>query len=229
MLPLPGCGGKQADPVLESEKLMVTQGVEILRDGTSVQRDSVIRTFNNLENSQLLHPYLKDTDAGVRIGIVSALGNLKDQAATGELNAMLLASDDYLLREVVIWALGELGDTSSVPVLISIMQDTTETPDLRLGMPITLSQFISTAYAGKVEQAFVDVLRDYPDDIELCSYVAVGILEILEPGNYELFQKQLPVLKELAAKRLSEEGEDGIYTNFQLTIDELENFKPDAV
>ena len=223
-----GCGEK-VDPVLESETAMVTQGVEILRSGTSVQRDSVIRTFNNLKNPQLLHPYLKDAEANVRIGVVSALGNLKDKGAAAELNQMLLTSDDYLLREVVIWALGELSDTSSVPVLISIMQDTNENRDLRMGMPITLSQFIDTEYAGKVEQAFADVLGKQQDDLELCSYVAVGILEILEPGNYELFKAQLPVLKTLAGKRLAEEGEDGIYTNFQLTIDELESYKPDPV
>jgi hypothetical protein len=229
MILLPGCGGKKADPVLEKETLMVKQGVEILRSGTSVQRDSVIRTFNHLTNPQLLRPFLKDSDNKVRIGIVSALGNLKDQAAAGELNQMLLDSDDYLLREVVILALGELADTSSVPVLISVMQDTTENRDLRMGMPITLSQFMNTAYAGKVEQSFISVLCDHQDDIELCSYVSVGILEILEPGNYELFKKQLPVLKKLAQKRLDEEGEDGIYTNFQLTIQELENYKPNAV
>ena len=70
------------------------------------------------------------------------------------------------------------------------------------------------------------VLTSNSDDLELCSYVAVGILEILESGNFELFRAQLPVLKELAAKRLDESGEDGIYTNLQLTIEELENYSP---
>ncbi len=225
-----GCGrGKQPDPVLEKETVMVDEGVRILREGTSVQRDSVIRTFNNLSHPELLRPYLAETDSNVKIGVVSALGNLKDVGAVAELNAMLLSSDDYLLRETIIWALGELNDTSSVPVLIGIMLDTTETLDMRLGLPITLATFINTSYAGKIEQTFVDVLQNMGDDLELCSYVAVGILEVLEPGNYELFLGQLPRLKEMARRRLVENGDDGIYTNFQLTIEELENYKPGSV
>ncbi|MBW7995295.1 MAG: HEAT repeat domain-containing protein [Candidatus Glassbacteria bacterium] len=227
MLLISGCGGgEKADPVLEGEKVMVTEGVQILHTGTSVQRDSVIRTFNNLNNPRLLHPYIHNADLSVRIGIVSALGNLKDRGAVDSLNRMLVTSDDYLLRETVIWALGELGDTSSVPVLIGIIQDTTQNRDLRLGLPITLASFINTAYAGRVEQTFVDVLQNMSDDLELCSYVAVGILEVLKPGNYELFHARLPLLKELAAKRMQESGEDGIYINFQLTIEELETYEP---
>jgi HEAT repeat protein len=225
-----GCsGGKKQDPVLDQETIMVDEGVMILREGTSVQRDSVIRTFNNLSHSELLHPYLAETDISVRIGIVSALGNLKDLGSVGPLNTMLLESDDYLLRETVIWALGELNDTSSVSVLIGIMQDTTDNLDMRLGIPITLATFINTSYAGKVEQAFVNVLQNMGNDLELCSYVAVGILEVLEPGNYELFRGQLPLLRQMAQRRLAESGDDGIYTNFQLTIEELEKIMPDPV
>ncbi len=225
-----GCGGgEKPDPVLEQETVMVDEGVQLLRQGTSVQRDSVIRTFNNLSHPELLHPFLAETDISVRIGIVSALGNLKDPGAVGRLNAMLIESDDYLLRETVIWALGELNDTSSVPVLIGIMQDTTDNLDMRLGLPITLAAFINTSYAGKVEQAFVDVLQNMGHDLELCSYVAVGIMEVLKPGNSDLFRSQLPLLREMARRRLDESGEDGIYTNFQLTIEELENYKPDPV
>jgi hypothetical protein len=225
-----GCGGgTKQDPVLEQEKIMVDEGVMILREGTSVQRDSVIRTFNNLSHSELLHPYLAETDISVRIGIVSALGNLKDLGSVGQLNSMLLESDDYLLRETVIWALGELNDTSSVQVMIGIMQDTTDNLDMRLGLPITLAAFINTSYAGKIEQAFVEVLQNMGNDLELCSYVAVGILEVLEPGNYELFNSQLPLLRKMAQRRLTQSGEDGIYTNFQLTIEELENYKPSQV
>jgi len=224
-----GCG-PSADPVLEKEQEMVGAGIELLRNGTSVQRDSVIRTFNNLSHPELLHPFLSDSDLNVRIGVVSALGNIKDSTAVDKLNSMLLSSDDYLLRETIIWALGELGDTSSVPVLIRIMKDTTENLDLRLGLPITLATFSNTASAGMVEQAFVEVLRNHTDEVELCSYVAVGMLEVLEPGNYDLFKEQLPTLKKMAASRLEKSGEeDGIYTNFQLTVDELEKYQPDNV
>ncbi len=225
-----GCGGaEKQDPVLEHEKVMVGEGVQILRDGSSVQRDSVIRTFNNLSHPELLRPFVADADINVRIGVVSALGNLKDLGAVVVLNRMLLESDEYLLRETVIWALGELNDTSSVPVLIGIMNDTTETLDLRLGLPITLATFIGTSYAGRIEQAFVDVLLNMGDDLEMCSYVAVGILEVLKPGNFEMFNAQLPLLKKLAQRRLDQSGDDGIYTNFQLTIEELESYKPDPV
>lgn len=223
------CGCGKEDPVLAREKVMVNEGIPILRSGTSVQRDSVIRALNDLENPQLLHPYIHDADPGVQISVISALGNLKDSNAVDSLNQLLLSSEDYLLRETVIWALGELSDTSSVPVLIGILRDTTQNRDLRLGLPITLASFINTAYASKVEQVFVDLLQQQSDDLELCSYAAVGMLEILRPGNYELFKEQLPLLKELTAKRLEESGEDGIYMNFQLTVEALENYDPGAV
>lgn len=224
------CGGDKTaeDPQLAQERRMVSEGIEILRGGTSVQRDSVIRTFNYIQNPHLLHPYLNDDELTVRIGVISALGNLRDVSAVDTLNRMLRAEEDYLLRETVVWALGELGDTSSVPVMVSIMNDTTENRDLRLGLPITLASFVNTAYAGRVEQAFVDVLREQSDDIELCSYVAVGIMEVLRPGNYELFREQLPLLRRLAERRRERVGEDGIYTNLQLAIEELEGYEPDA-
>ena len=100
--------------------------------------------------------------------------------------------------------------------------------DLRLSIPITLSSFIRTEAAGKVEQTFVDILHQQGDDIELCSYIAVGILEVLKPGNFQLFHEQLPLLKEMAEKRKAESGEDGIWTNFDLTIQELENYHSPA-
>ncbi|MFH1070360.1 MAG: HEAT repeat domain-containing protein, partial [Candidatus Glassbacteria bacterium] len=181
-----GCGKKE-DPQLVAERKMVTEGVEILRGGTPVQRDSVIRTLYNLKNPGLLQQYLQDTDPNVQIGVVSAIGFLKDKSAAPALNQLLLSVKDYLLCETIVFAIGELADTSSVPVLVSLLEDPAVERDLRLSIPITLAAFGRTEASGKVEQAFVKILDQQGEDIELCSYIAVGILEILRPGNYELF------------------------------------------
>ncbi|OGG02471.1 MAG: hypothetical protein A3F83_01285 [Candidatus Glassbacteria bacterium RIFCSPLOWO2_12_FULL_58_11] len=224
---LSGCGPKE-DPQLTAERKQVNEGVEILRSGTPVERDSVIRTFYNLKNPQLFQAFLADSNLNVQIGMVSAIGYHKDKSAAAALNNMLLSVEDYLLKETIIYAIGELCDTSSVGVLIGILDDKSMNRDLRLSIPITLSSFAKTEAAPRVEQTFIDLLQQDSTDVELCSYVSVGILEILRPGNVELFRKYLPLLKEMAERRKAESGEDGIWTNFQLTIQELENFKPDA-
>ena len=136
--------------------------------------------------------------------------------------------DDYLLQETIIYALGEISDTSSVPILIDMMKDDSVSRDLRLSIPITLAAFAKTPAASRVEQAFIDLLENRSEDIELCSYVAVGILEVLKPSNVERFRKYLPLLRQMAEKRKASSGEDGIWSNFQLTIQELESYKTPA-
>jgi hypothetical protein len=225
---LSGCGPKE-DPTLAMERKMVAGGVEILRSGTPVERDSVIRTFYQLANPGLLHPFLVDTDPNVLIGMVSALGYLKDKTAAAALSDLLKKTNDYLLQETVIYALGEISDTSSVPLLVGMFEDKTTRRDLRLSIPITLASFSKTEAAGKVEQAFIKILESESDDLELCSYIAVGMLEILNPGNADLFRKYTPLLRRMAERRKAESGEDGIWTNFQLTIQELENYKAPAI
>jgi len=218
-----GCGAKE-DPELVRERQQVSRGIEILRSGTPVQRDSVIRTFYNLKHPKLLQNYLTDPDPNVRIGMVSAIAYHKDTSAAPALNSLLSQVDDYLLQETIIFAIGELCDTSSVPILISLLKDKSVDRNLRLSIPITLASFIKTEAGAQVEQTFAEILSDQSDDLELCSYVAVGILEILQPGNIELFKQYLPVLRQMAEKRKEEVGEDGIWTNLELTIQELEKY-----
>ena len=219
-----GCGPKE-DPELVRERQIVSQGIEILRSGTAVQRDSVIRTFYNLKHPEFFQNFLNDPDPNVRIGMVSAIGYHKDKSAAAALNSLLSQVDDYLLRETIIYAIGELCDTSSVPILIGFLKDTSVKRDLRLGIPITLASFIKTEAAAQVEQAFAEILTEQGDDIELCSYVAVGILESLQPRNVELFREYLPLLRQMAEKRKEEAGEDGIWTNLELTVQELEKYE----
>ena len=219
-----GCGPKE-DPELVRERRLVNHGIEILRSGTPVQRDSVIRTFYNLKNPQLLQKFLNDPDPNVQIGMVSAIGYHKDKSAAPALNSLLIQVDDYLLRETIIFAIGELCDTSSVPILIALLNDKSVDRDLRLSIPITLASFVKTVAGDRVEQTFAEILTEQSDDLELCSYVAVGILEILQPGNVELFKKYLPILRQMAEKRKEEAGEDGIWTNLELTIQELEKYQ----
>ncbi|HUU28656.1 MAG TPA: HEAT repeat domain-containing protein [archaeon] len=223
----PGCGPKE-DPELARERAMVTGGIEILRSGTAVQRDSVIRTLYKITNPQLLHVYLEDPDPNVQIGMVSALGYLKDKSAAPMLTELLRKVDDYLLQETIIYALGEINDTTSISTIIDLLEDDTVSRDLRLSIPITLASFAKTEASGRIEAAFIDILEKHGDDIELCSYVAVGILEIIKPGNVELFRPYLPLLRQMAEKRKAAAGEDGIWTNFQLTIQELENYQAPA-
>lgn len=217
------CGPK-ADPVMENERKMVSEGLEILRSGSPMQRDSTIRTLYGVKHSELLTAHLNDPDPNVRIGMVSALGYIKDKASAPSLNRLLVSTNDYLLRETVIYAIGEICDTSSVPILLEILNDPATERDLRLSIPITLASFGRTEAAPLIEKAFTDALDNCRDDIEYCSYVALGILEVLNPGNIDKFRGYLPSLREMAERRKSESGEeDGIYTNFYLTIQELEN------
>ena len=219
-----GCGPRE-DPELVRERQILNQGIEILRSGTPVQRDSVIRTFYNLKHPKLLQDFLTDPDPNVQIGMVSAIGYHKDSSAAAALNSLLSQVDDYLLQETIIYAIGELCDTSSVPILIGLLKDKSVNRDLRLSIPITLASFIKTEAAAQIEQTFAEILTGQRDDTELCSYVAVGILEILQPRNAELFREFLPILRQLAEKRKEETGEDGIWTNLELTIQELEKYK----
>ena len=219
-----GCGPKE-DPELVRERQLVNHGIEILRNGTPVQRDSVIRTFYNLKNPKLLQDFLNDPDPNIQIGMVSAIGYHKDNSAAPALNSLLIQVDDYLLQETIIFAIGELCDTSSVPILIGLLNDNSVNRDLRLSIPITLASFIKTEAGARVEQTFAEILTEQSDDLELCSYVAVGILEILQPGNVELFKQYLPILRQMAEKRKEEAGEDGIWTNLELTIQELEKYQ----
>ena len=79
------------------------------------------------------------------------------------------------------------------------------------------------------DKAFIKILESESNELELCSYIAVGMLEILNPGNADLFRKYTPLLRRMAERRKAESGEDGIWTNFQLTIQELENYKAPAI
>ena len=208
-----------------SEKQIVAEGIVILRKGTIVERDSVTRTFYNIRNTSLLVPYLNDPDPNVQIGVVSALGYIKDRTTAQPLNGLLLAVDDYLLRETIIYALGEIRDTSSVPLLIGLLEDDTVDRDLRLSLPITLAAFAETPAAGLVENAFAKLLEEFSDDIELCSYVAMGIQEIVNPHNYKQFSKYIPALREMAKKRKDEFGEDLLWSNFDMAIEKLESYE----
>jgi hypothetical protein len=218
---LSSCGPR--NPELAREKKMVEASLDVLRSGTPMQRDSTIRTLYNVKNAQLLAAHLGDPDPNVKIGMVSALGYIKDKSTAPALNGLLAVTQDYLLSETVIYAIGEVCDTSSVPLLIRMMEDPAVNRDLRLSIPITLAAFHKTEAADRIDQAFLEVLKNQPDDIELCSYVAVGILELLDQTNVDKFRQCLPQFKEMAVKRKAHSGEDGIWTNFDLTIRELEN------
>ncbi len=217
------CGPR--DPQLKKETAMVNSGLEVLRSGTPLQRDSTIRTLYSLKHAELLTAHLEDPDQNVKIAMVSALGFLKDKSSAPALNRMLTSTTDYLLRETVLYAVGEVCDTSSVPILISLLADPSTERDLRLSIPITLASFGHGSAAPQVVQAFVDILDKNGEDIELCSYVSVGVMEVLSPDNFETFRRYLPELKRMAEQRKAESGtDDGIYTNFDLTIQELEHY-----
>lgn len=217
------CGS--GDPELKRERKMVAAGLDVLRNGAPMQRDSTIRSFYNIKHADLLIEHLDDPDQNIKIAMISALGFIKDKAAAPALNSLLTATDDYLLRETVLYALGEICDTSSAPVLAGLLANPSTDRDLRLSIPITLASFGHGEAAPLVVKAFVDILQNNPGDVELCSYVSVGILEVLTPDNAAAFRVFLPQLRSLSEQRKAEAGEDdGIYTNFVLTIQELENY-----
>ncbi len=224
------CGSskdKQEETAVSEERI-VAGAVEVLRHGNIVERDSVTRTLYNIRNASLLLDYLNDPNYNVRIGMVSALGYIKDRVAAQPLSELLHTEKNYILLETIIMALGEIQDTSSVPLLIDLFEDETVDRRLHLSLPITLAAFARTPAAGLIEDTFVQVLEKRTDDVELCAYVAVGILEIINPDNYQRFRKYLPALREMAGKRKAEFGEDGIWTHIYLTIEELESYKPPA-
>ncbi|MBN2289292.1 MAG: HEAT repeat domain-containing protein [Candidatus Glassbacteria bacterium] len=210
------------------EEQVVAAGIEILRNGTPVERDSVTRSFYNIRNARLLVAHLNDPDSNVQIGVVSALGYIKDKSTVGPLNELLLSADDYLLRETVITVLGEIRDTSSVSLLIGLLEDKTTNRDLRLSLPITLAAFAETPAAGRVEETFAKMLEQESDDLEICSFVAMGIQEIINPDNFRNFRKYLPALREMAEKRKEQSGEDLLWSNFQNTIEKLQTYEPPA-
>ncbi|MCE5271288.1 HEAT repeat domain-containing protein [bacterium] len=217
------CGPR--DPQLKKETAMVTSGLEVLRSGTPLQRDSTIRTLYSLKHAELLTAHLDDPDPNVRIAMVSALGFLKDKSSAPALNRLLTTATDYLLRETVLYAVGEVCDTSSVPILVALLTDPATDRDLRLSIPITLASFGHGEATPQVVKAFTDILEANGGDIELCSYVSVGVMEVLSADNVDSFRRFLPELKRMAEQRKAEAGtDDGIYTNFDLTIQELEHF-----
>ena len=224
------CGSskdKQEETAVSEERI-VAEAVEVLSHGNIVERDSVTRILYNIRNASLLLDYLNDPNYDVKIGMVSALGYIKDRVAAQPLSELLLSEKNYILLETIIMALGEIRDTSSVSLLIGVLEDETVDRRLHLSLPITLAAFAQTPAAGRIEDTFVQVLEKKADDIELCAYVAVGILEIINPDNYHRFRKYLPALREMAGKRKAEFGEDGIWTHIYLTIEELESYEPPA-
>jgi HEAT repeat protein len=211
-----------------SEERLVAEGVEILRSGTPVQRDSVTRSFYSIRNADLLVARLNDTDVNVQIGVVSALGYLKDDTAVKPLNDLLLAVNEYLLRETIITVLGELRDTSSVTLLVGLLDNKDVDRDLRLSLPITLAAFAETPAAGLIEDIFAKILEQSSDDLELCSFVAMGVQEIVNADNCMRFRKFLPELRKMAEKRKEEAGEDLLWSNFYNAIEKLETFETPA-
>ncbi|MEA2063574.1 MAG: HEAT repeat domain-containing protein [Gemmatimonadota bacterium] len=224
----PGDDGSGSAPPVIPEEQLVAQGVEILRSGTQVERDSVTRALYNIRNTSLLVAYLSDPDPNVKIGMVSALGYIKDKSTARALNRMLPTEDDYLLCETIISALEAIADTSSVSLLIGLFEDETTKRDMRLSLPVTLLAFTRTSAAPRIVDAFTRVLERESGDIVLCSYVAMCIPEILDPGNYDRFRQFLPTMRRMAKKRKAEFGEDLLWSNFQMTIDRLETYEPPA-
>lgn len=221
-----GSGAKEpATPSLrELETSMVTEGVKILLNGTAVQRDSVVRSFYGIKNTDLLVDHLNDPDENVSIGMVSALGYIKDPKTADALNSKLMTTEDYLMRETIIFALGEIGDTSSVNLLTQIMLDDTADRNLQLSLPLDLVKFAKGDMTESVAKTFDTVLTNRKDDTELCSFVASAMVEILNEGNHEMFSKHLPMLKKMAAERKAVAGEDLIWTSLALAIERLEEF-----
>ena len=223
-----GLGKTEQEKIREAEEIQIANGVEILRSGTPVQRDSVTRSFYNIRNADLLVARLNDTDINVQIGVVSALGYIKDDIAVKPLNNMLLTVDDYLLRETIITVLGELRDTSSVALLVGLLDNEDIDRDLRLSLPITLASFASTPAMGLIEDIFAKILEQNNDDIELCSFVAMGVQEIVNADNCQRFRKFLPDLRKMAEKRKEQAGEDLLWSNFYNAIEKLETFETPA-
>jgi len=219
--------GRDAAPGV-SEEQIIAEGVEILRNGTPVERDSVTRSFYNIRNSSLLIERLSDPDTNVRIGVVSALGYIRDKAAARPLNEMLLSEQNYILLETIISSLQEIRDTSSVTPLVGLFENETTNRDLRLSLPITLAAFAGTPAATRIEDAFVKALEQPGEDIEICSFVAMGIHEIVSPQNYERFRKYIPTLRKMADKRKKEVGEDLLWSNFEMAVEKLETYEPPA-
>ena len=222
------CGSGAKEPpspsLRELETSMVNEGVKILHNGTAVQRDSVVRSFYSIKNTDLLVDHLNDPDENVAISMVSALGYIKDPKTADALNSKLMTTEDYLMRETIIFALGEIGDSSSVNLLTQIMLDDTADRNLQLSLPLDLVKFAKGDMTANVAQTFDTVLTRRKDDTELCSFVASAMVEILNEDNYVMFSKHLAHLKTMAKERKSVAGEDLIWTSLSLAIERLEEF-----
>ena len=92
----------------------------------------------------------------------------------------------------------------------------------------TLKTFGLVVQDWQVENTFAKLLEEFSDDIELCSYVAMGIQEIVNTQNYKRFRKYIPALREMAKKRKDEFGEDLLWSNFDMAIEKLESYEMPA-
>ncbi len=81
------------------------------------------REISNQLSAQPVEPLLADSDAGVRAQAAAVVGALRDGAAVGALDAMVVNDANSQVRHNAAWALGKIGAESSREALTAASKD----------------------------------------------------------------------------------------------------------
>jgi HEAT repeat protein len=158
-----GLGRIQSPQAIDTLMLVLQDKVPAVRE----EAGRAIQAIGDASIPKLLET-LQDRNWKIRLRAVEALALLKPQEAVGPLMTLILEDPDTAVRQDAVRALGQIGDTRAIPLLLSSLA--LQTPSLKLPAIEALGQIRSTE-AIPALIALVDSVptEAYEDRMEGCT------------------------------------------------------------
>jgi HEAT repeat protein len=126
----------------------------------------VLGTLGDRRATPLLLDGLNDHDTDNRLYALMALGELHDPASTPAVAAVAALDGERDIRKAAFYALGAIGDSRAVPILVKGLDD--ETADVRWNAAVALARFgdrrALPALREMLDRSRLDRIKDMRED-----------------------------------------------------------------
>ncbi|HVP93905.1 MAG TPA: HEAT repeat domain-containing protein [Methanoregulaceae archaeon] len=160
------------------------------------QAAAALSTFGKEGVDHLLEALRKTRNKHVKLGIIEALGEIRDNRAVPDLLKALKDNDNEIRWEAAL-ALGEIGDAGSIPALVEGLKD--EDRYVRYATAIALER-LNWKPENETLHAYLHLGKQEWDKLQGIGYPAIEALAVaLKDRNADVREKAVQVLGEIGS------------------------------
>jgi len=144
----------------------------------------------------LLEALGKARNKHIKLGIIEALGEIKDNRAVPDLQKALVDKDNEIRWEAAL-ALGEIADQGTIPALVAVLKD--HDRYVRYAAAIALDR-MNWVPDNETDHAYLHLGKQEWDKLQEIGYPAIEALTVaLKDRNNEVREKAVQVLGEIGS------------------------------